>query len=344
MLKIIDFTCFYMYIWCKLQGDIIMSGFSVVRGENGQVKLTLNNVKDYNIDGVAKVTGSATFSVGNTGQQSNETVLQMGATQDTPTVLQIDDDLDNMEFYGSNLEAKFKNRTDKEYNVQWNAVNSELNSTKDKGSFFINTHENSANNTFKLGLADNVDVSNYVVDSGKNNTFFSAEKSANYFETTAASKGANIYAGNGKNEFLVGGSDGFIVGGKSNDTFITAGTSNRNILAGMNGNDSFADYGRRNFILGGAGKDSIEVGGKEGLANLGFGEDYNVDIKSGASDNAVFTGKELTASDLTTYNYEEYLQTYLENTGITMAEFMARAELSNNASPADIIKALKGQL
>ncbi|MGN0015298.1 MAG: hypothetical protein ACI37T_07780, partial [Candidatus Gastranaerophilaceae bacterium] len=299
---------------------------------------------DYNIDGVAKVTGSATFSVGNTGQQSNETVLQMGATQDTPTVLQIDDDLDNMEFYGSDLEAKFKNRTDKEYNIQWNAVDSELNSTKDKGSFLISTHENSANNTFKLGLADNVDVSNYVVDSGKNNTFFSAEKSANYFETTETSIGANIYAGNGQNNFLIGGSEGFVVGGSANDLFITADTSSKNILAGMKGNDAFADYGKQNLILGGAGNDSLEVGGEKGLANLGFGEDYTVDIKSGANDNAIFTGKKLTASDLTNYNYEEFLQNYLENTGITMAEFMARAELSKNASPAEIIRALKGQL
>lgn len=327
-----------------------MSNFNVVRAENGQIRFTVNNVKDFDIGGVAKVTGSATFSVGNTGQASNETVLEMGATKDTPTVLQIDDDLNNMEFYGSNLEAKFSNHTDKQYNVQWSATDSTLNSTKDSGSLLINTHEKSENNTFNLGTAKtkqtlgDVTADNFVVDNGRNNTFYGAEKGADYFETSETSIGANIYGGNGSNTFAVGGKNGFIVGGSGIDTFITNGNSEKNILAGMDGDDVFTDFGNSNLILGGKGTDTVNINGKNGLANLGFGEDYNANIGEGAQDNAVFAGEELKASDLTTYNYQEYLTAYLQDNGITMSEFIARAGLSENASREDIIAALKGEL
>ncbi len=323
-----------------------MSGFNVIRGENGQIKFTLNNVKDFQIGGVAKVTGSATFSVGNT---DGETVLQMGATQDVPAVLEIDDDLNNMEFYGTDLEAKFKNNTEKEYNVKWSAKDSTLDSSKDKGSFLIETHEKSENNTFNLGKAqyqeqlfnDRV-ADNIVVDNGKNNTFLSAKASSNYFETSESSEGANIFGGNGNNTFLVNGKRGFITGGSGNDLFITGDKSDKNILSGMNGDDTFSDFGNSNLVLGGKGRDIINSNGKNGLSNLGFGEDYEAHIGQNAEDNAIFTGKELKASDLTIYNYEEYLQSYLEENGITMEEFKARAGLSPNASAEDIIAALKG--
>lgn len=327
-----------------------MSGFNVVRSENGQVRLTLNNVKDFNVDGVAKVTGSATFSLGNTGQESNETVLQMGATQDTPTVLQIDDDLDNIEFYGSDLNAKFANTTGKEYNIQWSAKNSTLNATKDEGSFIINTHEKSENNTFNLGDAvatqsvGGLDVHHVVVDSGTNNTFFAASKTSSYLQTTETSDGAKFYAGNGNNTFHVNGKNGFVVGGSGRDGFITADKAEKNLLAGMAGNDAFVDFGKSNLILGGAGDDAINVNGEGGLANLGFGDNYKANVGVGASDNAVFAGKEYVASDLTRYNYVDYLNNYLETNGITMEEFEAKAGLSKNASVNEIIDALKGEL
>ncbi len=328
-----------------------MSNFNVVRGENGQIRFTLNNVKDFEVGGVAKVTGSATFSVGNTGQATNETVLQMGATKDAATILEVDDDLNNIEFYGSDLEAKFNSHTDKQYNVQWSAKDSTLDSTKGNGSLLINTHEKSENNTFKLGdakseqaLFSDSSVDNVVVDNGKNNTFISSEKGSNYFETSETSKGATILAGNGNSTFIVNGDNGLVVAGKGDDLFITGDKAQSNVLMGMDGADRFSDYGDGNLIIGGAGVDSLDSNGQNGLANLGNGEDYNLHIGSGAENNAIFTGEKLVASDLTSYNYQEFLNNYLDKNGMSMKEFQEKANLGPNASAYDIIAALKGQV
>ena len=337
-----------MCIWCKYK-ETFMSGFNVVRAENGQIRFTLKNVENFDVGGVAKVTGDATFSVGRTDKNSDETVLQMGATKDTPTVLDIDDDLNNIELYGSNLEAKFNAKTDKQYNVQWSATNSTLDSRKGEGSLMINTHEKSENNTFKLGKAktaqalyDDKKADNLIVDNGNNNTFISSDNSANYFETTEKSVGANMFGGNGENTFLVNGKRGFIVGGSADDLIVTGQKSKGNVLAGMDGNDRIEDYGDSNLTLGGKGKDSMLINGENGLANLGFGEDYTAVVGKGAENNALFTGEKITSSNLTTYNYKEYLAQYLEKNGMTEAEFMARAGLKSDATAYDIIAALKG--
>ena len=263
--------------------------------------------------------------------------------------MDIDDDLNNIELYGSNLEAKFNAKTDKQYNVQWSATNSTLDSRKGEGSLMINTHEKSENNTFKLGKAktaqalyDDKKADNLIVDNGNNNTFISSDNSANYFETTEKSVGANMFGGNGENTFLVNGKRGFIVGGSADDLIVTGQKSKGNVLAGMDGNDRIEDYGDSNLTLGGKGKDSMLINGENGLANLGFGEDYTAVVGKGAENNALFTGEKITSSNLTTYNYKEYLAQYLEKNGMTEAEFMARAGLKSDATAYDVIAALKG--
>ena len=326
------------------------TGFKISRGENGQVKFQFNNANS-EIAGLGKVQGSGTFSVGNTGQVSNETVAQIGQTQDESSLLVVvDDDIDNIQFYGDNLEAKFNSNTEKEYNVQWDATNSTLDSSKGAGSMLITTGENSSNNTFKLGDAgqettvSGLSFDNYIVDNGKNNTFISNNKTGNYFETTESSEGAVIFGGDNSNVFLLGGDKSTVVGGKSNDTFITSDTASENIMIGMDGNDQFADYGERNLIAGGKGKDTLDANGKGLLANLGNDEDATVHIGKGTEGNAIFTGAELKASDLTVYNYQDYLNDYLDKNGLSMAEFQAKVGLDKDASVVDIINALKGEV
>ena len=306
-----------------------MSSFNVVRSENGQIKFTLNNVSAYDINGVGKVTGSATFSVGNTGQKTNETVIQVGQTKDQSSLLMnVDDDIDNIQFYGENIEARFKSKTDKQYNVQWDASNSTLDSTKGAGSLMVNTGKNSHDNTFKLGdaltdqnLGNGIKADNIIVDNGKNNMFISASNSGNYFETSESSQGSTIFGGDKNNLFLVNG---------------------------MDGDDSFTDFGDSNFVAGGKGKDSLVVNGKNMLGNLGNGDDYNVKISRGAKDNAVFAGEKMSTKDdkgnITKYNYTEYLNEYLDKAGISLEEFKAKVGLNEDASVYDIIDALKGKV
>lgn len=333
-----------------------MSSFNVVRSENGQIKFTLNNVSAYDINGVGKVTGSATFSVGNTGQKTNETVIQVGQTKDQSSLLMnVDDDIDNIQFYGENIEARFKSKTDKQYNVQWDASNSTLDSTKGAGSLMVNTGKNSHDNTFKLGdaltdqnLGNGIKADNIIVDNGKNNMFISASNSGNYFETSESSQCSTIFGGDKNNLFLVNGDKGSIIGGKADDTYITGEKSSENFLVGMDGDDSFTDFGDSNFVAGGKGKDSLVVNGKNMLGNLGNGDDYNVKISRGAKDNAVFAGEKMSTKDdkgnITKYNYTEYLNEYLDKAGISLEEFKAKVGLNEDASVYDIIDALKGKV
>ena len=344
-----------MNIWCKKK-DEFMSSFGVVRGENGQIKMTINNVKDYDIAGVGNITGSATFSVGNTGQKSNETVIEVGQTQDSAALLMnVDEDIDNIEFYGENIEARFADKKEKQYNVQMSAKNSTIDASKSNSSMIVNTHEKSENNTVILGSAKkNQDVLNnpdhIVIDSGKNNTFISAEDTNNYFQTTEKSNGAVILGGNGANQFDIAGNNAFVVGGKAADTFTTKAGSKGNVLVGMDGNDTFTDFGKGNLMAGGKGYDNITMNGDKALANFGFGEDYEVHYGGGASDNAAFAGesyqRQSTAgkNDITYYNYKDYLNNFLKENNTSMEEFMKKAGLSKAATVTEIINALKGTI
>lgn len=324
-----------------------MSNFSISRNQNGQAQITMNSVKNKQIDGVGNLTGSATFTVGNTGQKSNETVVQIGQTKDDDALLiAVDDDIDNIELYGTNLEACFDSKETEQYNVQWDAKNSVLNSSEGNASLLITTNELSDNNMFILGQASSSqalfadsNVDNMIVDNGSNNTFISSENSANYFETTETSKNAQIYGGNGDNTFVIGGNNAFVVGGDGNDYFVTGQLSDNNMLFGMDGNDYLQDFGNRNFFGGGKGFDSVSVNGKNGLYNLGKNEDYNAAI-NGGSNNAVFSTDSITDNNGNIYSYEEYIEQYLDDVGMTLAEFKEKAGLSEAVSLKEIYQAM----
>lgn len=324
-----------------------MSNFSISRNTNGQIQIDMKNVKNKELDNVGKVSGSLTFSVGNTGQKSNETAVQVGQTKDDDALLiAVDDDIDNIELYGTNLEARFNSKTQKQYNVQWDAKNSVLDSSDGSGSMLVTTNEKSSNNTFVLGKAGeqqalfaDSSVDNMIVDNGKNNTFISSANSTNYFETTETSNNAKIFGGNGDNTFVIGGDNGLVVGGSGNDYIITGKNSQNNILLGMDGNDYLQDFGNHNFFGGGKGVDSVEANGNRGLYNLGKDENYNVNIKGG-SENAFFAGKTYTDDNGVTYNYDDYIERYLDDAGISLAEFKQKVGLSETASVQDIYNAM----
>lgn len=324
-----------------------MANFSISRNQSGQAQIEMKNVKNKELDNIGKVSGSLTLTIGNTGQKSNETVVQIGQTKDDDALLiAVDDDIDNIEFYGTNLEARFNSKTQKQYNVQWDAKNSVLDSSNGSGSMLVTTNEKSSDNTFILGkageqqalFADN-SVDNMVVDKGKNNTFISDKNSANYFETTETSNNAKIFGGNGDNTFVIGGDNGFVVGGSGNDYYVTGKNSQNNLLLGMDGNDYLQDFGNHNFFGGGKGVDSVEANGNRGLYNLGKDEDYNVVIKGGY-DNSFFTGKTYTDDNGNVYNYDDYIEKFLDEAGMTLAEFKQKAGLSEAASTQDIYNAM----
>lgn len=323
-----------------------MSSFSISRSGNGQVKIDMKNLKDHEIDGVGNLTGSATLSVGNTGQKSNETAIQIGQTQDDDALLiAVDDDIDNIELYGTNLEARFDSKTAKQYNVQWDARNSVLDSTQGNASILATTNEKSSGNTFLLGhtsrqqsLFSDSSVDNMIVDSGKNNTFISDKNSANYFETTETSLGAKIYGGDGDNTFMLSGDKGFVVGGKGDDYFVTGKNSSDNMIFGMDGDDYLKDYGNHNFFGGGKGVDTVDANGHRGLYNLGKDEKYVANLNN--SGNSVFSKDVKTDENGNTYVYQDYIEKYLDEVGMNLAQFKEQAGLSESASYEEIFYAM----
>lgn len=316
-------------------------GFNVIRGENGQVRVTLNNVKDFDITGAGVVNGSGTFSVGETSDA--KTVVQIGQTRQGKDLdFNVNSDLDNLEFYGKNVNARFDSAYRKSYNVQWNASNSKLDSKKGDGSLYINTSEDASDNTFRLGDAGQKiegGYDNVVVDNGKNNVYRGDSNTTNMFITSETSDGALIYGGDGKNKALIGGKNGMYIGGSGNDTITTSEGSKNNLLFGMDGDDTINEYGQHNTFLGGKGNDKYNSFGKDNLANLGNGEDYELNFKAG-SNNTIFTGEELNG-----YKYEEYLNKYLAENGMTMQQLLERLNMTaNEATVEKIVAALTGNV
>lgn len=316
-------------------------GFNVIRGENGQVRVTLNNVKDFDITGAGVVNGSGTFSVGETSDA--KTVVQIGQTRQGKDLdFNVNSNLDNLEFYGKNVNARFDSAYRKSYNVQWNASNSKLDSKKGDGSLYINTSEDASDNTFRLGDAGQKiegGYDNVVVDNGKNNVYRGDSNTTNMFITSETSDGALIYGGDGKNKALIGGKNGMYIGGSGNDTITTSEGSKNNLLFGMDGDDTINEYGQHNTFLGGKGNDKYNSFGKDNLANLGNGEDYELNFKAG-SNNTIFTGEELNG-----YKYEEYLNKYLAENGMTMQQLLERLNMTaNEATVEKIVAALTGNV
>ncbi len=316
-------------------------GFNVIRGENGQVRVTLNNVKDFNIDGAGVVNSSGTFSIGETSDA--QTVVQVGQTRQGKELdFSVNSDLTNLEFYGEKVNASFDGTYKKSYNVQWNASNSNLNSSKGAGSLYINTSEDAANNKFKLGdAATKIEggYDNVIIDNGKNNVYKGDSDTTNLYVTSETSDGALIYGGDGNNKALIGGKNGLYVGGSGNDHIVTDANSKNNLLFGMDGDDTIDEYGKHNTFLGGKGNDKYNSFGKDNLANLGNGEDYELNFKAG-SNNTIFTGEELNG-----YNYNDYLNRYLEENGMTMAQLLERLNMTaTEATVEKIVAALTGNV
>ncbi len=316
-------------------------GFNVVRGENGQVRVALNNVKNLDVNGAGSVTGSAVFSMGETSDGNS--VVQIGQTKYGRELnISIDSTPNNLEFYGENVNANFNSKVAKNYNVQWNASNSSLNSTKGSGTMYINTSENASNNTFNVGDSKTKvqgTYDNVLIDNGKNNVYKSESDSTNLFITSETSDGALIYAGDGENKVLVGGKNGIYVGGAGKDHIVTDANSKNNLLFGMDGDDVIDEYGQHNTFLGGKGKDEYNSYGKDNLANLGNGEDYELHLKAG-SGNSIFTGEGLDGN-----NYVDFLNRYLTENGMTMTELLQRLNMTaNEATVSNIVAALTGNV
>ncbi len=316
-------------------------GFNVIRGENGQVRVTLNNVNNFRVDGAGVVNGSGTFSIGETADA--KTVVQAGQTrQGRELDFSVNGDLTNIEFYGEGVNAKFDSAYKKSYNVQWNASNSTLDSRKGAGSLYVNTSEDAANNTFNLGdAAQKIEggYDNVVVDNGKNNVYKGDSDTSNMYITSETSDGALIYGGDGKNKALIGGKNGMYIGGSGDDHIITDANSRNNLLFGMDGDDTIDEYGQHNTFLGGKGNDKYNSYGKDNLANLGYGEDYELDFKAG-SNNTIFTGEELEG-----HNYNEYLNRYLAENGMTMSQLLEKLHMTaSDATVEKIVAALMGNV
>lgn len=317
------------------------NGLKVVRGENGQVRVTLNNVEGFNITGAGAITGSGTFSIGETSDA--QTVVQAGQIRNGGKLdMNVSSDLTNLEFYGDNVNANFNSSVSKSYNVQWNASNGTLNSTKGAGSMYINTSEDATNNTFKVGDAKTKvegGYDNVLIDNGKNNVYKADADTTNLFITSETSEGALIYGGDGENTALIGGKNGIYVGGSGNDHIITDANSKNNLLFGMDGDDTIDEYGQHNTFLGGKGYDYYNSYGKNNLANLGYGEDYELNFNAG-SDNKIFTGEELED-----YNYNDYINNYLAENGITISELLNRLNMTaSEATVEKIVAALTGNV
>lgn len=140
------------------------SNFNVTRDSNGQVRITLNTDKDFELKGVGTVKGSGEFSLGVTSDGSNQTVIQAGNRNNDATLdLSLVQDVVNLDAYGQNVNADFNSKIGSYYNVNWNVTNGNINS-ENADRFFLNVE--GANNTFNLG--NNA----YVIDESQDNNVF----------------------------------------------------------------------------------------------------------------------------------------------------------------------------
>lgn len=308
-----------------------MSTFSVKRNENGQSVVSVKGVKDYHVNNLGTATGDMSFSMGSTTDGSNATVLQVAQNDNKGklefTLAATDD---NFQFSGSKIDAKVDQDLDTAYNIEWNANNSEFDSTAGNSQILFEATEASYNNKVSLGdslTVDKTSFDNMVVDRGKNNTYLALDTSSNSFETKASSSGVIIQTGSGDNTFLVGGKDGIISGGSGNDTFKTLGTTaHNNILLGNEGADTLDDFGAYTLFFGGTGADTANMHGEYGIANLGFNESGNVVHYSGGSYNAAFTGETATASDNTVYDYKDIMKLR----GWSLEDFLKNSTVDGN--------------
>lgn len=306
-----------------------MSTFSVTRAANGQVVISLKQVEKYSVDGVGTMSGNMSFSLSNTSDGTDETVLQVAQNSDFGNLeFEADKTKDNFQFNGKNIDAKFNEKSATPYSVEWNANNSTFDSTGSKSAVIFEAGKSSYSNLIKIGesVTDIGSFDNLIFDSGVNNTYVASGASATKFESTADSMGAIVKAGNGKNEFLVGGKLGIFAGGSDVDAFITDKDAVANIMLGNDGADILKDYAIHSLFLGGSGVDTAYIFGKDGIANLGFDEVGQAYLGNGSSHNVVFTGETQTDEDGNTYDYKDIM----EIRGWTLENYLDNPLIKNN--------------
>ncbi len=307
-----------------------MVSMNAVRGADGRLVITTSNMDNSNINGIGTASGTMSYSLGSTGANSNETVLNIGQTSKTDElVLLAANTTDNFQIYGTNIDAKFSDSPKSSYNVEWNASNSKFDSTGTTAGIVFSAGEQSANNIISLGKSSTSSLGGYdniVVDSGKSNIYVGSTTSKNLYQTTKNSNGAAIIAGNGANVFNIGGSNGIFSGGNGNDTFITErNTANHNMFLGNDGNDVMQDYGSGTLFIGGNGNDYAGGHGKDALMYTGTSSGDTID-GSGATNSAFFKSTQLTDTNGKVYSFSDYLKLK----GWTLTEFLQKSNLDNN--------------
>ena len=318
-----------------------MSTFSVSRSANGQIVLSLQNLDNYNVNGLGKMSGDVKLSVGQTNATTDQTVLQIGQSEDAGSlVFEATDSSNNLEFYGKNIDASVKNDSGSPYNISWKASNSTFDSTKANASVVFESDKNSSNNLVKLGSGNNKFLNKYdnlIFDNGKNNIYVAADSSTTRVETSETSKGVVVDAGNGANDFLIAGDLGTFIGGKGKDTYITdQKTANKNMMIGKEGADVLHDYGQNSLFIGGKYGDVDEayLYGKQGIANLGFDEVGKFNFENGSYESSVFTGATQTDANGKVYSYKDILKLR----GWTIGQYLAESNINSNPYYNSLIK------
>ena len=307
-----------------------MVALTAVRGADGRLIVNTTNLDNTNISGLGTATGSASYSLGVTSGSSNSTVLNVGQTQDTNSLVFVAaDTTDSYQFYGKNIDATFSADPSESYNVEWNASNSKFDSSGTTSGVVFQAGTVSSNNAIVLGKSTTNYLGGYdniVVDSGTSNLYFGASTSKNLYQTTASSDSVGIVAGNGANVFNIGGSNGFYSGGSGNDTFVTSASSaTKNMILGNDGDDTMQDFGSSTLFVGGNGNDYAGAHGKNALMYVGTSSGDTLD-GSGATNSALFKSSTLTDTDGKIYSFADYLKIK----GWTYQEFLANSKLDNN--------------
>ncbi|MCR5260981.1 MAG: hypothetical protein K6C94_04010 [Candidatus Gastranaerophilales bacterium] len=329
---------------------------SIARGIDGQAVIGLKDVEGQRVNNVGDITGDVRISVGRTDGYDNDTVVHVGHKDANSNLkAEMNSSITNFEFYGQNIEADFNEKVAKTYNVQMKTNNSVLDSSRGSASIMAETDYYAQNNLINLGMAakqvtiNGKEYDNAVVDNGLNNTFISAKNSGNYFGTSATSENATMVGGDESNWFDIAGRNGIAVGGKSDDNFTTGRTAYRNIMSGMDGDDELRDNGYNSMFNAGKGVDSVTLNGSNAIVQMGDGEDYNVNITSGAKNNQVWAGTEyerdadkLLDGQREYFNYRQNLEAFMAKNNMSYEQIQKR--LSSSTKADEVLKAIQQTL
>ncbi len=258
------------------------------------------------VSNIGQMSGSATFTLTETADNSRETVFNViqGDANDSVSFSMAGND-GNISFNGYNMYAAFDAECENGYNVELNTINSQFNFLGTRSGAMISTTAYSMNNVVQLGggsnivhaetidgsltpsgQAENFFFNNVVSDSGYSNTFLSAFDSYTKFETTSSSVGAYMQGGYGNDVYNIGGSYGVFNGVGGENVFTTAefrdmyNTSSSNVVFGGVGTNAYNDYGIGNMYQGAYalyqdtqyagmnGYDTLRMNGYYGIARV----------------------------------------------------------------------------